>query len=336
MSAQSPIRLVVMMSALNEEKTVGQVIESIPQQVGVPAEVRVIVVDDGSTDATAQVAEERGAILVRHGRRMGLGKSFADGLERALQEGADIVVNIDADGQFDPADIPVLIRPILDDRADFVTATRFARKDLVPRMPWLKKWGNRQMSRLVNFATGTTNLTDVSCGFRAYNLTAALHVHLSGHFTHVQETIIDLAGKGLRLAEVPLRVRGTREHGRSRVAHSLPVYAFNTGWMVLRTMCRTRPFMSFGLLGSFIMALGILQGIFVFAHWCATGQTRPFQSVLIGASLFITVGFLILVLALVADMLNRVIVIAERLLFFAKMEQYRRAEVNRNEAEGPS
>jgi hypothetical protein len=115
----------------------------------------------------------------------------------------------------------------------------------------------------------------------------------------------------------------------SRVAGSLPVYAFNAGWMVLRTMCRTRPFLFFGLLGSAIMALGILQGLFVFVHWCGTGQTRPFQSVLMGASLFITVGFLILVLALVADMLNRVIVIAERLLFFAKVEQYRGNEEGR-------
>ncbi|MHC4789066.1 MAG: glycosyltransferase family 2 protein [Planctomycetota bacterium] len=324
MSAEPRKRLVVMMSALNEEKSIGRVIDEIPLDLGVHAEVRTVVVDDGSTDATARIAREKGAIVLQHEERMGLGKSFADGLERALGERPDIIVNIDADGQFDPQDIPALIRPILEGRADFVTATRFARADLVPRMRWLKKWGNRQMCRLVNFATGTTSLTDVSCGFRAYSLKAALHVQLSGRFTHVQETIIDLANKGLRIAEVPLRVRGERQFGRSRIARSLPRYAWRAGGMVLRTFCRTRPLFFFGLIGGTVTGLGVLQGLAVFVHWCITGRTTPIRALLAGASLFITVGFLVLVLAFVADMLNRVMDVSERQLFFAKMAEYGR------------
>ena len=331
MKPECRLKLVVMMSALDEEQTVGRVIDDIPRDVGVPADVAVVVVDDGSSDATSDIARQKGATVVRHERRMGLGRSFADGLRHALDEGADIVVNIDADGQFDPRDIPSLIRPILDGSADFVTASRFARKEMVPDMPWIKKWGNRQMCRLVNFATGTTALTDASCGFRAYNLKAALHMHLSGGFTHVQETIIDLANKGLRIAEVPLRVRGVREHGASRVARFLPKYALNAGGIVLRTFCRTRPLLFFGVLGGGIMGLGIAQGLAVFIHWCLTSHTSPVRSLLFGASLFITVGFLILVLAFLADMLDRVIDISERLLYFAKLEEFRQKHGDRHD-----
>lgn len=329
MADREQLKIVVMMSALNEEKTIGEVIDGIPCDVGVPVAVTVVVVDDGSSDATAAIAAGRGAIVVRHDRRLGLGRSFADGLDRALQQGPDIVVNIDADGQFDPADIGALVRPILADEADFVTATRFADPALVPDMPWVKKWGNRQMSHLVNFATGSTRLTDVSCGFRACSLNAALQLHLSGHFTHTHETIIDLAMKGLRIAEVPLKVRGEREHGPSRMAAFIPRYALRAGGMVLRTLCRTRPLFFFGALGGAVMGLGVVQGLIVFANWCLTGQTHPIRTLLLGSSLFITVGFLIFVLGFLADMLNRAIGVSERLLFFHKLEQYNDARNGR-------
>ena len=329
------IRLIVIMSALNEDRTIGDVIEGIPRELEVPAEVKVIVVDDGSADNTGHIARAVGAIVIRHDRPMGLGKSFAEALARALAEGADVIVNIDADGQFNPGDIPQLIRPILEDRADLVTTTRFARKELVPQMSWIKKWGNRQMSRLVNFATGTTALTDVSCGFRAYSLEAALQIHLSGHFTHVQETIIDLVRKGMRVVEVPLRVRGVRQHGRSRIAASIPLYAFRAGGIVIRTLCRTRSLLFFGLIGGTILGLGVLQGLIVFVHWCSTGRTSPIRSLLIGSSLFITAGYITLVLALLADMLNRAIEVSERVLFLAKLNEYRAARQKEGESDLP-
>jgi glycosyltransferase involved in cell wall biosynthesis len=317
------MKLVVMLPALNEQATIGQVIDDIPRGFGQPVDVSVIVINDGSADATAQVARERGAVVINHARRMGLGKSFADGLERALRDGADLVVNIDADGQFDPADIALLIDPILSGRADLVTATRFADKDRAPDMPWIKRWGNRQMCRLVNFATGTTDLTDVSCGFRALNARAALSLQLSDTFTHTHETIIDLASKGIRIVEVPVSVRGVRQVGRSRMATNLPAYAVKAGGRVIRTMCRTRPLFFFGSLAAVLLGLGAAQGLAVFVHWAATGRTSPFRSLLISASLFITLGFLTFLLALAADMLNRVIDITERLLYYARLNHYR-------------
>jgi len=322
MAAPGTVRLVVMMSALNEEKTVGEVIDGIPRDMGFPVDLQVVVVDDGSDDATGSIAAERGATVIRHPTCMGLGRSFADALDRSLRQGADVIVNIDADGQFDPRDIPKLVRPIVEDRADFVTTTRFADPDMVPEMPWVKKWGNRQMCRLVNLATGTTALTDVSCGFRAFTREAALHLNLVGAFTYTHESIIDLAGKGFRIAEVPLRVHGVRKHGRSRIAHSVLAYGVRAFMIVLRAMCYTRPLAFFGSVAAALLALGFVQGGFVLVHWLATHRTAPYKSLLIGSSLFLTLGFLVGILALLADMLGRLVTVSERLYARSKAEHY--------------
>ncbi len=315
-------KLVVMMPALNEAKTIGNVIDGIPREIAGVSEVGVVVVDDGSTDGTGDIARQRGAIVVRHPQRMGLGQSFADALDRSLREGADIIVNIDADGQFDPAQIPELVGPILRDEADFVTASRFARKDLIPKMPWIKRWGNRQMCRLVNLATGTTQLSDVSCGFRAFSRPAALHLNLVGAFTYTHESIIDLAGKGYRVAEVPLKVRGVREHGESRMARNPFLYGVRAFMIVLRAMCYTRPLAFFGGTAAVLFGLGMLQGLFVFGHWLNTGRTAPYRSVLIGSSLFLILAFLTGILALLSDMLGRLGNVAEELYLQMKRERY--------------
>lgn len=326
--------LVVMLPALDEAATVADVIERIPGQIAGVGEVFVLVVDDGSSDRTAELARSAGAAVVSHRRRRGLGAAFARGMQEALALGADVVVNMDADGQFEPEQIPRLIEPILSGEAEFVTATRFADPQNVPRMPWIKEWGNRQMCRLVNFATGHTRLTDVSCGFRAFSAEAALRLHLSDSFTHVQETVIDLASKSVPMTEVPVKVHGVRQHGRSRMASNLLAYALKTGSRILRAMCRTRPLVIFGTVAFVLLSLGVLQGLFVFVHWLFTHRTSPFRSLLTGSSLFITLGFLTALLALVADMMNRQIDVTERLLYFHRLQQHRRAKARRRRREG--
>src|SRR5262245_33125220 len=120
------MKLVVTIPAQNEEKTIGQVIDGIPRNIPGISEIEVIVMNDGSTDHTAEIAERAGALVVNLTGRPGLGSVFRTGLERAMRRGADIIVNIDADLQFNPADIKTLVVPLLEDRADFVTCTRFA------------------------------------------------------------------------------------------------------------------------------------------------------------------------------------------------------------------
>ncbi|MFW5798708.1 MAG: glycosyltransferase family 2 protein, partial [Planctomycetota bacterium] len=244
----------------------------------------------------------------------GVGAAFRTGIETALARGADIMVNMDADGQFNPADIPTLIDPILEGDADMVTCTRFGKPEFVPTMPAVKRWGNKQMCRLVNFITWGSHYTDVSCGFRAYSRETALKLTLFGDFTYTQESFIDLIGKGVHIVEVPLKVRGVREHGKSRVASNLWKYGTNAAAIILRAARDIRPLAFFGSIGAVFLALGVLCGLFVFTHWCFTGRTSPFQSVLLGSGVFLILGFAMIMLALIADMLGRQRKLVEQVL----------------------
>lgn len=334
------MKLVVIIPALNEEATIADVIGGIPAEIPGVDETEVIVVDDGSTDRTAAVAAEAGAAVVSHRYNRGVGAAFRTGIDAALDAGADLLVNMDADGQFNPADIPALIRPVLDQQADMTTCSRFARKELVPKMPVLKKWGNRMMCRLINRICWGSHYTDVSCGFRAYSRDAAMKLTLFGDFTYTQESFIDLVSKGVHIAEVPLKIRGVRPVGKSRVARSLWRYGSSSATIILRAARDVRPLAFFGSIGLIVLVLGILCGAWVFGWWAATGRTSPFRSVLIGSAAFLILGFLLIILALIADMMGRQRKLMERILLQLRHQHYgrndtaRRAEANPPETSG--
>jgi len=328
------MKLIIIIPALNEEKTIAQVLDSIPSEIEGVEEIETVVVDDGSTDSTASIAQEHGAKVVSHGTNRGVGAAFSTGIDAALAEGADIILNMDADGQFNPAHIPELIAPIKEGRADFVTATRFALPELMPEMPTIKKWGNRWMVMIINFATGS-HFTDVSCGFRAYTRDTALRLNLFGEFTYTQETFLDLARKGTRMEEVPLKIRGEREHGKSRVANSISRYAVRAGSIILLSLRDTRPLVFFGVIGLVILALGVASGLFLFGHWLNTGMTSPYQSVVTVSALLTIVGFLLIVLALVADMLGRIRRNQEEMLYNLKKQGYSRDSMDGPGADSP-
>ncbi len=213
------MHLCIIIPALNEEASIGDVIQRI-QEVPFPAKVTaktVIVVDDGSRDATGEISRGLGAMVVRHEQNRGVGRAFQSGLKAALAAGADLVVNIDADGQFNPADIPALLAPLLAGEADFVTASRFKDPALEPEMPPVKRWGNRQMSRLVSGII-RHRFHDVSCGFRAYSRETALRLNLWGAFTYTQESFLDLAAKGMRM----VASASLASHGWRAVSGAMP------------------------------------------------------------------------------------------------------------------
>ncbi|HMB31363.1 MAG TPA: glycosyltransferase family 2 protein, partial [Desulfohalobiaceae bacterium] len=227
------LHLVVIIPCLNESRTISQVIAKIPGDIPGISHVDVVVVDDGSSDDSAAIARNMGAYVVSHPNRMGVGVAFNTGLNQAIQLGADIMVNIDGDGQFDPGDIPKLVQPILEGRADFVTASRFKDANLEPGMPWIKKWGNKGMARLISILTGH-KFYDVTCGFRAYSKETMLQLNLIGKFTYTQETFLDLAFKDIKIKEMPIKVLGQRQFGNSRVTRSIWAYAVNSGKIILR------------------------------------------------------------------------------------------------------
>jgi glycosyltransferase involved in cell wall biosynthesis len=159
------MKLLVTIPALNEENTIAQVIAGVPRKIPGVREVEVIVVNDGSTDRTAERAAEAGAIVVTLHNRPGLGKVFGTGLERAMRRGADIIVNIDGDGQFDPGDIAKLVHPIIEGKPTAVTALSPTPPSGLT-CPWSSTTAAGCRS-IINWVCGGTNFTDVSCGFRA-------------------------------------------------------------------------------------------------------------------------------------------------------------------------
>jgi glycosyltransferase involved in cell wall biosynthesis len=315
-------RLVVMLPALNEETTIAGVLGRIPREIEGVCDVRALVVDDGSTDRTAELARQSGAVVVSHLQNSGVGAAFSTGIEQALAMGADVIVNMDADGQFQPEDIPTLIRPILHDGYGFATCSRFADPDNIPHMPKVKLWGNRMMCRLVNAITGTTKFSDVSCGFRAYSRDTAMRLNLYGKFTYTQETLIDLAMKGLPMTEVPLTVRGVREHGKSRVASNLWHYGFNTSMIILRAYRDWKPLVFFGIIALAFLLLGMGLIGFVGAWWMALGQTKPYTQLITLGGMSVVLGITFGVLALVADQIGRGRRIQEQLLYLERQRFY--------------
>jgi glycosyltransferase involved in cell wall biosynthesis len=273
-----------------------------------------LVIDVGSTDDTAEHAAAAGAVVLRHSARRGVGSAFQSALAFMIEGGFDVLVTIDADGQFDPAHVEQLAAPVVRGLADFATASRFKDPALTPVMPASKLWGNRLMSLLVSRLTGV-RLWDVSCGMRCYNRTAALHLHLLGQFTYAQEVILNLAFKGLRLLEVPLRVRGVREVGHSRVARSLTTYAWQSTKIILRAYRDHYPMRFFGTIsGALLLPSGVL-GAWLAFHYLRSGQLSPHKWAGFSSATLLALAVAFFLTGLIGDMLNRQRVYLEELLF---------------------
>lgn len=315
--------LAVVIPALNEAKTIQNVIDRIPRVIPGVDSVTVIVVNDGSTDETQTIAMQAGATVISHSKPMGVGYAFQQGLQKALEVGADYIVNIDADGQFNPEDIPALLSPLMNGEAEFVTATRFARADLMPQMPGIKVWGNKWMVRIINTIT-SKKFTDVSCGFRAYTREAALRLTLFGRFTYTQESFIDLAFKGISMAEVPLKVRGEREHGKSRVASNLWRYGIKSATIIFRAARDYKPFYFIGVPGIVVLIIGALSALFVLWHYLETGQTSPYRSLVTASGVCMIIGFLLIFISFLADMTHRNRVLIEEALYLARKNAYKK------------
>jgi glycosyltransferase involved in cell wall biosynthesis len=277
----------VVIPAFNEELLIGKVLQAIPNFVD-----KVIVIDDGSTDRTVDVAKSHNAMVISQGTNRGVGMSLQTGINKVLEIGSEIMVNIDADNQFDAADIETIVMPIAEDRTDFVTASRFKDKQLYPVMSKVKFWGNKVVSFIVSTIIGT-KFHDVSCGFRAYSKDTLFRLNLHGKFTYTHETILLLSFQNVRLMEVPVKIRGTREIGESRIASNVIRYGFKTLRIILQTYRDYDPFRMFTFIGALFLVIALISGSYVSFHFLSTGYFSPYKWVgfLSGGSLLIFMGF---------------------------------------------
>jgi glycosyltransferase involved in cell wall biosynthesis len=307
------------MPALNEEDNIQNVIANLPQKMNEIDTIEFLVVDDGSTDRTVEMACSAGAQVVSHGRNRGVGAAFQSAVQFALQNAADILVGIDADGQFDPAEIPALIQPILARQSDMVAGNRFT-SGMPVNMPPLKYWGNQKVAQLVSAITGQ-KFQDVSCGFRAYSREALLRLNIFGEFTYTHETLLSLAYQGLRVMEFPIMVKYDPKR-KSRVAGSIFRYAIQTSKIILRVLLDYRPIRVFGSFGGACIGIGIVFEVFLIGHYIITGSFTPYKATgFIGLG-FIIFGLLVLIIALVSDMLNRLRMNQDKILYELKRMRY--------------
>jgi glycosyltransferase involved in cell wall biosynthesis len=305
--------VLIAIPAFNEEATLGPVLADLSRVLGDTHESDVLVVNDGSTDRTVDVAREFGALVVSHRRNLGLGETFNTAVGDALDREADVLVTIDADGQFDGGQIPELLAPIAAGDADVVTGSRFLDGKRPAGMPRARYWGNRFFSALLNWLLGE-RLSDVSCGFRAYSREALLNLNLLGKHTYTQESIFDLVFKGLRVTEVPITVRYFDDR-TSRVASNLVRYGLNALKIIVRTARDFMPLRFFGVFAGFVLAIGAALDLWLLTFWLRTGSFSPYKFVGFTGTALLVVGLLILGFALLADMLDRLRVNQERVLY---------------------
>lgn len=307
------------MPALNEEETISKVLKSIPEKVSGFFEVIKLVVNDGSTDETEKKALSVNAVVLNHKHNKGVGAAFQTALEYALKIKADVLVSMDADGQFDINQIEEMILPIINNEADFCIGNRFY-KNRPLKMPLIKYWGNKQVNKIVSFAC-KTKIEDASCGFRAYSKESLLNLNLQGNFTYTHETILDLINKGFRVNQIPVKVIYFEDRV-SRVANNLFNYTLKTSKIILKCLKDYTPFYFFMSIASLVFLLAFILGGFVFFHWFNNGSISPYKSVGIISLALCGMALLIVVLALVADMLGRIRQNQEKILYFLKKTHY--------------
>jgi len=304
------VKLVIQIPCLNEEGSLPQVLSDLPRDVEGFDLVEWLVIDDGSTDRTVEVARRHGVDhLVRLTSNRGLATAFQAGLDAALKLGADVILNTDADGQYSAADIPRLVEPIVNRRADMVVGDR--QVQTVDHFSPTKKLLQRLGSWVVRQASGT-DVLDTTSGFRAYSREAALRMNVVSRFTYTLETIIQAGKSDIAVTSVPIRVNGKLR--QSRLFKSIPDYVKRSVGTIFRVYTMHEPLRVFATMASAIGLVGML--LFVrFAYFYFSEDTPPghgqWQSVrgvlhLVAVQLFL--------LGIIGDLLRANRVIGERTL----------------------
>ncbi|MEM0473332.1 MAG: glycosyltransferase family 2 protein [Candidatus Aenigmatarchaeota archaeon] len=293
-------KLVVMIPAYNEEKTIASVIREIPRKIEGISKVEILVINDGSTDKTVEVARKAGADrIVSNRKNMGLGFSFKKGLNEALNMDADVVVNIDADGQYNAKEIAKLVRPIIDGKADIVLGWRDI--DKLDHMPLQKKIGNKIATFFTRLMSGLP-IKDAQTGFRALSSDAVMKLNLFGRYTYVQETLIQAKHKGLVIEQVPVEFR--KREGKSRLIANIFKYARMAGLTMIRSMRDYDPLKVFLPISFVFFLLSALVAIPVLQHYFATGLFTGYTGRGLLSAMFFITGVIVFTFGLLADMLR--------------------------------
>lgn len=309
-------RVIVQIPCFNEEATLAETVASIPREIPGVGRVEVLVVDDGSTDRTLEIARSAGVDHVyRHPVNRGLAAAFQTGIDQSLRLGADVIVNTDGDNQYSGAEVPRLIAPILEGRADLVigdrqtaTLSHFSRR---------KRLLQRMGSAVARLLSGL-DVPDAVSGFRALSREAALRTTILSSFSYTTEQLIQAGMLGLAVESVPIRVNPTGR--RSRLFRNLPQFIASSAATMVRTYTLVNPLRVYSLLGG-VLAVGGILPIVRFLYFYAIGEGGGHvQSLVLGGAL-LTLGFVTMLVGVLAELVS-----SNRRLSELALEKIRRIE----------
>jgi glycosyltransferase involved in cell wall biosynthesis len=292
------MKLIIQIPCYNEAEALPVTLKDLPRQVPGFSSVEWLVVNDGSSDGTAEVAKGCGVDhVVSFTKNQGLARGFLAGLDACLKLGADVIVNTDADNQYVAADIPLLTAPILDGKADIVVGERPI--DSIESFSPLKKLLQKAGSAAVR-AVSRTSIPDAPSGFRAMSREAAMQLNVFNDYTYTLETIIQAGQKNLAIVAVPIRVNGMLRP--SRLVKSIPSYLKKSLVTMVRIFVVYKAFRFFMALGSGFLLVGVLAGLRFLYYYFSGHGTGHIQS-LIFASIMLGAGFQTILTAFLADLL---------------------------------
>lgn len=292
------MKLIIQIPCYNEAETLAVTLKALPRNIEGFDRVEWLVIDDGSTDSTAEVAKANGVDhVVSFANNQGLARVFMAGLDACIKLGADVIVNTDADNQYNAADIPLLTKPILDKKADLVVGARPISE--MKHFPLIKRQLQKLGSWVVRRAS-KTDVPDAPSGFRAMSREAALRLNVFNDYTYTLETIIQAGQKNMAIISVPVRVH--EDLRPSRLVKSIPSYLRKSFVTIIRIFVVYKPFRFFAAIGAALFIAGFAVGLRFLFYYLRDGGAGHVQS-LIFASILLGIGFQTMLVAFLADLL---------------------------------
>ena len=290
------MNVIVTIPAHNEEKTIGKVISNIRKSLDKENySYKILAVDDGSNDNTAESARKAGAIVYSLPKNYGLAEAFKTEIAKALELKPDVIVHIDADSQYLPSEIPKLVKEIKKG-SDLVLGSRF--KGTIEEMPMIKKLGNIAFSKVISQITGL-KISDAQTGFRAFTREVAEKIQITSNHTYTQEQIIRAVRNKFKITEVP--VYFAKRDGKSRLISSPLGYAMRAWINIIRIYRDYEPLKFFGVIGSLIFGFGFLVGLYLVYLHLTSGIVGHLALMMLDI-IILSIGLQIIIFGFIADM----------------------------------
>ncbi len=291
-------KLIIQIPCYNEEGQISRTLSDLPNRISGIDEIEILVINDGSTDNSAEIARRHGASVINIKPNKGLANAFRTGLAESLKRGADIIVNTDADNQYCAEDIEKIVKPLLDNEADIVIGSRdiLSIQEFTPLKKILQKFGSAVL-RLLSSAP----VEDAPSGFRAFSKEAAIRLNVFDNYTYTMETLLQANAKGLRVISVPIRVNKMLRE--SKLVKNIFDYVYKSAKTTIRMFIVYRPFRFFITIAGILGLLGALLG-FRFLYYYITGNGNGHIQSLILASVFLLSSVQLGIIAIIGDLLS--------------------------------